>query len=67
MGVVLLLLCCMLWIVRREGWLQCIRRHNEICDSLGELACLAYKDVIREPIVCDSDADGPCLIADLGV
>ena len=50
----------------RKGGLV-IRCHNEICDSLGELACLAYKDVVREPIVCDSDADGPGLIADLGV
>ena len=44
-----------------------VRRHNEICDALGDLACLAYKDVIREPVVHDGDADGPGLIADLGV
>ena len=44
-----------------------IRRHNEICDALGVLACLAYKDVIREPVVRDGDADSPGLIADLGV
>ena len=31
------------------------------------MACLAYKDVIREPVVCDSDGDGPGFIADLGV
>ena len=41
-----------------------IRCHNEIRDAL---ACLVYKDVIREPVVCDSDANGPGLIADLGV
>ena len=41
-----------------------VRRHNEICDAL---ACLAYKDVIGEPVVRDGDADGPGLIADLGV
>ena len=50
----------------RRGGLV-IRRRNEIHDALGDLACLAYKDVVREPIVCDSDADGPGLIADLGV
>ena len=44
-----------------------IRRHNEIHDALGDLACLAYKDVIQEPVVCDSDANGPGLIADFGV
>ena len=47
----------------RKGGLV-IRRRNEIRDALGDLA---YKDVVREPIVCDSDADGPGLIADLGV
>ena len=50
----------------RRGGLV-IRRHIEIRDPLGDLACLAYKNVVREPIVCDSDADGPGLIADLGV
>ena len=50
----------------RRGGLV-IRRHNEICDALGDLACLACKDVIRESVVCDSDANDPGLIADLGV
>ena len=50
----------------RKGGLV-VRCHNEVCDALGDLACLACKDVIREPIVRDSDADGPGLIADLGV
>ena len=50
---------------RRGGMV--IRCHNEICNALGDLACLAYKDVIRELVVCNSDADGPGLIADLGV
>ena len=44
-----------------------IRRHNETCDALGDLACLAYEDVIQEPVVCDSDADGPGFIADFDV
>ena len=34
---------------------------------MRDLACLAYKDVIEEPVVRDSDADGPGLIANLGV
>ena len=50
----------------RRGGLV-IRRHNKIRDALGDLACLVYKDVVQEPVVCDSDADGPGLIADLGV
>ena len=50
----------------RKGGLV-VRRHNEIRDALGDLACLAYKDVIREPVVRDGDADGPGLINDLGV
>ena len=50
----------------RRGGLV-IRRHSEIRNALGDLACLAYKDVVREPVVCDSDADGPGLIADLSV
>ena len=50
----------------RRGGLV-VRRHNEIRDALGDLASLAYKDVIREPVVRDGDADSPGLIADLGV
>ena len=50
----------------RRGGLV-VRRHNEIRDALGDLASLAYRDVIREPVVRDGDADGPGLIADLGV
>ena len=50
----------------RRGGLV-VRRHNEIRDALEDLASLAYKDVIREPVVRDGDADGPGLIADLGV
>ena len=35
-----------------------VKRHNEIRDALADLACLAYKEVIREPVVRDGDADG---------
>ena len=50
----------------RKGGLvtQC---HNEVRDALGDLAALAYKDVIREPVVCKGDDGAPVLIADLGV
>ena len=34
---------------------------------MRDLAYLAYKDVIRELVVRDGNADGPGLIADLGV
>ena len=44
-----------------------IRCRAKICDTLRDLACWAYKDVIQELVVCYSDADGPGLIADLGV
>ena len=50
----------------RKGGLV-VRRHNEIHDALGDLACLAYKDVIGEPAVHDGDADDPGLITNLGV
>ena len=40
--------------------------HNEVRDALGDLAALAYRDVICEPIVREVD-DAPALIADLGI
>ncbi|KAL5481503.1 hypothetical protein EMCRGX_G021677 [Ephydatia muelleri] len=45
------------------------QRHNEVRDALGDLAAIAYKDVVREPIVQDADdANGrPTLIADLSI
>ena len=42
-------------------------RHNEFRDALGDLAALAYKDVIGEPIVCEESDTVPALIADLGI
>ena len=46
-----------------------IQRHNEIRDALGDLASIAYKEVIREPVVREADDKNnvPALIADLGV
>ena len=38
--------------------------HNEVRDALGDLAALAYKDVICEPIVCEGSDTAP---ADLGI
>ena len=50
----------------RKGGLV-TQHHNEIRDALGDLAALGYREVVREPIVCDGDNDSPALIADLGV
>ena len=33
----------------------------------GDLAALAYKDVIREPVVRKGNAEVPALVADLGI
>ena len=43
-----------------------IQWHNEI---MGDLASIAYKEVIREPVVREADDKNnvPALIADLGV
>ena len=45
------------------------QQHNEERDALGDLASIASKDVIREPVVQEADnARGiPALIADLVV
>ena len=43
------------------------QRHNEVRDALGDLAALAYKDVIREPIVREGSDTALALIADLGI
>ena len=52
----------------RKGGLI-IQRHNEVSDALGDLASIAFMDVIREPIVRDADPVRglPALVADLGV
>ena len=31
------------------------QRHNEIRDALGELAAMRFKEVLREPVVRESD------------
>ena len=43
------------------------QRHEEVRDPLGDLAALAYKDIICDPVVCEGDDGVPVLIADLGV
>ena len=50
----------------RKGGLV-TQRHNEVRDALGDLAALAYKDVICEPIVREGSDTVPALIADLGI
>ena len=46
------------------------QRHNEVRDAIGDLASLVWKQVQREPVVCESSFDDPSsetLIADLRV
>ena len=45
-----------------------IRRHNEIRNCLGDLAALVWPQVIREPVVWESDPalNDPGLHIDLG-
>ena len=43
------------------------QRHNEVRDALGDIAALAFKEVIREPVVHEQTEGSPALIADLGV
>ena len=60
--VALLLTYHMLLISIRRDWL-----HSATRDALGDLAALAYKDIIREPIVHEGSDTVPALIADLGI
>ena len=41
--------------------------HNEVRDALGDLVALAYKDVIREPVVRKGNTEVSALVADLGI
>ena len=52
----------------RKGGLV-TQRHNEIRDALGDLAAMGFKEVLREPVVRESDNSLgiPALIADLSV
>ena len=52
----------------RKGGLV-IQRHNEITDALGDLASIAYKDVVREHVVREPNDHEkvPALVADLSV
>ena len=40
--------------------------HDKVRDALDDLAALADKDVIREPVVHESNAEVPALVTDLG-
>ena len=44
-----------------------MQRHNEVRYALGDLAALAYKDVIHELIVHEGSDTVPALIANLGI
>ena len=52
----------------RKGGLV-IQRHNEIRDALGYLASIAYNEVVREPIIRESNGreNVLVLVADLSV
>jgi len=41
--------------------------NNEVHDTLVDLACLAFKDVIQDSVVCGNYADDPVFTADFGV
>ena len=41
--------------------------HNEIRNTLGDLAALAYRDQTCEPIVQEGGDTVPALVADLGI
>lgn len=41
--------------------------HNEVRDALGDLAALAYGDIVCEPMVHEGGDNAPALIADLGI
>ena len=43
-------------------WSDCITMSIK-----GDLAALAYKDVIREPVVRKGNTEVPALVADLGI
>ena len=44
------------------------QRHNKVCDSLGDIASLVYKDALREPIVWEVIEWGTvALIANLSI
>ena len=43
------------------------QHHNEVRDALGDLVALAYKDVNREPVVREGNAEVSALVTDLGI
>ena len=50
----------------RRGGLV-IHRHNEVQDAFGDLADLAWGQVVKEPIVREATTSTPALIANLAV
>ena len=55
--------------VGRGGGGLVIQHHNEIRDALGDLASIAFRNVIKEPVVKEANIrDGtPALIADISI
>ena len=43
------------------------QRHNEVRDAIGDLSSFVWKQVQKEPIVCESNSTSEPLIADLRV
>ena len=48
---------------------QVVNQHNEVCDAVGNLSAMVWKDVVKEPIVREANeaTNEQTLIADLSV
>ena len=44
-----------------------IQRHNELRNTIGDLAALVWRHVHREPIIQDLSNEHDALVADLGI
>lgn len=53
MDVLLLSLLSMLWTAMLEVWLASDIR-NEVRDAVGDLSFLAWGQVTKEPVICES-------------
>ena len=49
------------------SWIVTItQRHNEVRDTLSDLAALGHRKVIHEHVECERNEVSPALTADLG-
>ena len=48
-------------------WGLVTRRHNKVRDALGDLDCLVWASVVKEPVMHDGSAVADTLITDLCV